>query len=654
MTITIRHNSWNLKYRSPFGALSCGSAVQLHLEIQPPQNAAVTLHVRTMHGDSTQTMLPETGDETKQLYAASLTMPELPGILYYYFSLNLDQETIFFGNNEELTGGRGMISATLPPPFRITVYHLAGKTPAWFKETILYQIYVDRFQWAGSAARGEGLPPKSLLHLDWQDVPFYIRDPQTQAIRRWDFFGGNLDGVVQELPYLQSLGVGCLYFNPVFRANSNHKYDTADYLAIDPGYGGEAAFDRLVSAADQAGMRVFLDGVFSHTGSDSIYFNQEGNYPGIGASQSKDSPYYPWYQFNSYPDDYQSWWGIKSLPNVWELETSYLEFILHGEDSVIRHWMKRGVGGWRLDVADELPDDFIKQLRTVVKEMDPQGVVLGEVWEDASQKFSYDVLREYLGGDELDSVTNYPFRSLILDFLLRKKDARQTGRHLMSLFENYPKENFYALLNCTGSHDLPRILTQLGEAPAEESLVDWDRAEYRLPPEQRRLGLLRLRLFALIMFTFPGVPGIYYGDEAGMEGFKDPYNRGPFPWGREETDLQDWFRRLAQTRQSQAALRTGELFFLNGGADVFCLLRVISGGQDVFGQARADGIFLIVANAHPVESRQVNLNLQPWGGGKLSCLLSSLAQTAAADLPGGQLSLELLPLQGMLFRLERG
>jgi len=651
MSIVIRHNSWNSHYRDPFGARPCGSQVRLRLAIlngQAPE--AVLLHLRSGAEESVLPMAAENRDGDRQLYQVQLHLPKEPGLVHYYFSVQSNGSTWFYGNNRDLTGGRGEQGQEVVPPYRITLYRPGAKTPDWFKDTILYQIYVDRFHWAGPRQRGDGLPRKSLLHLDWGDVPFYIRDPQTQAIRRWDYFGGNLEGVLAKMDYLQSLGVGCIYFNPIFHAHSNHKYDTADYLSIDPGYGGEEAFQQLTAAAAAGGLRIILDGVFSHTGSDSIYFNQEGSFPGLGAYQSPESPYYPWYKFTRYPETYEAWWGVKSLPNVAEMEPTYREFILHGEDSVIRHWMKRGVAGWRLDVADELPDAFIRELRQVVKGIDPDAVVLGEVWEDASEKVSYGRLREYLGGDELDSVTNYPFRSLVLDFFLGRKDARQTGRALLGLYENYPWENFYALLNPTGSHDLPRILTQLGEAPAEESLGLWEQAEYRLSEDQRRLALARLRLFSLLQFTFPGVPGIYYGDEAGMEGFRDPFNRGPFPWGEEDGKLQSWFQALARLRRGHPALRTGEMWFLNGGPDVFCLLRCIRGGRDVFGRELADGIYLILINGQQA-SRQVDLDLSRWGRAGLTLLLAAREQALTEIPAGGRVVLDLLPLQGLLYRM---
>ncbi|HBS60173.1 MAG TPA: hypothetical protein DEA44_13005, partial [Firmicutes bacterium] len=305
-----------------------------------------------------------------------------------------------------------------------------------------------------------------------------IRDMRTGKIFAYDFFGGNLRGVLAKLPYLKQLGVGAIYLNPVFESPSNHKYDTGDYKKIDPLFGDYPLFSQLCSRARELGMAIILDGVFSHTGSDSRYFNKEGRYPELGAYQSTASPYFPWYRFHNHPDQYECWWGIDTLPNVNELEPSYLDFIADNEDSVLKYWLRAGIKGWRLDVADELPGRFIKHLHTVLKAQDPAAVLIGEVWEDASRKVSYGTERAYLLGDELDSVTNYPFRSMLLDFILGVDDAAQTQHRLTSLAENYPREHFYAALNMLGSHDVPRILSLLGEAPPQESLSIIDQARY--------------------------------------------------------------------------------------------------------------------------------------------------------------------------------
>jgi 4-alpha-glucanotransferase len=284
-----------------------------------------------------------------------------------------------------------------------------------------------------------------------------------------------------------------VYLTPVFTAPSNHKYDTGDYMKVDPMFGSNETFTELFESAGRLEISIVLDGVFSHTGSDSIYFNKEGHYTSIGAYQSVKSQYYPWYTFFKHPDSYECWWGVDTLPNVNELEPSYQDFILLSRDSVIKHWGRLGCRGWRLDVADELPDEFLKNLRKTVKETDPEAVILGEVWEDASNKISYGKIREYLLGEELDSVINYPLRHAILKFFMGEWDSTRLNKTIMSLFENYPVSSFYSMMNILGSHDTVRIMTALGGPWPEDIPLREKEAEYALNREQRTLADKRLR-----------------------------------------------------------------------------------------------------------------------------------------------------------------
>ena len=481
--------------------------------------------------------------------------------------MDLAGETYYYGNNSEELGGEGGLSRIEPPSYQITVY-IPTEVPSWYKKGIMYQIFVDRFY--NGSENQEVLNPKnkSLIHGNWNDSPFYIKDEKGH-ISRWTFFGGNLLGVIKRLPYLQELGITIIYFNPIFEAASNHKYDTGDYHKIDPMFGDEETFEALVREAGKLGIHVILDGVFSHTGSDSIYFNKYGNYPSIGAFQTPESPYYNWYRFNEDKEKYECWWGVEDLPNVEEMEPSYRDFIYGGPDSVIGHWMTKGVKGWRLDVVDELPDEFVKELRSSMKDNDSESVLIGEVWEDASRKESYGKRREYLWGEELDSTMNYPWRIIILEFILGKVNSSVVHHRLMSLYENYPLENFKAAMNLIGSHDRVRILTLLGGAPNEDNLSYQDREEYRLSPGARMMAVKRLKLISLIQMTFLGVPCIYYGDEAGMEGYADPFNRGPYPWGREDKEIQEWYKRILRLRKEYGVFTQGKFRSFWSGEDVY-------------------------------------------------------------------------------------
>lgn len=575
------HDSHEQKYREPFGAVPCGTSVNLKFTIITETPIAECQLRVWGQGDTERLLLmkmresQKTDEGYQQLFEIDYPAPEEPGLIWYYFRITIGEQVLYYGNNEEELGGKGSLRKYEPPGYQITVY-LPNQIPSWFKEGIMYQIFVDRFYKAEQAlskqssgvSLEETTKRKGLLHLDWNDTPFYIRDEEGR-IERWTFFGGNLAGIIQKLEYLRELGITILYLNPIFEAPSNHKYDTADYLTIDSMFGDEELFRQLVQEAAKRGIAIILDGVFSHTGSDSIYFNKEGNYPELGAFQSPESPYYNWYIFTEYPHRYESWWGVDVLPNVNEMEPSYREFIYEGENSVVRHWLKAGAKGWRLDVADELPDEFIKGLRKAIKEIDEEGILIGEVWEDASNKISYGQLREYFWGEELDSTMNYPWRQILIDFLLGKIGASKTHQKIMSLYENYPRENFYAGMNLLGSHDRIRILTLLGEAPREETLGETEKEKYKLKPEARALAVQRLKQLSLVQMTFPGVPCIYYGDEAGLEGYSDPYNRGTYPWGQADQEILAWHQRVIRLRQEYQVLREGDFTSFHQGDDVY-------------------------------------------------------------------------------------
>ena len=377
-----------------------------------------------------------------------------------------------------------------------------------------------------------------------------------------DFYGGNFRGITEKLPYLSELGVTLLYLNPISKSFSSHRYDTGDYKTPDPMLGTEADFAALCRAAHDRGMRVILDGVYSHTGSNSLYFNKDGAFPGKGAYQSQSSPYHSWYTFHHWPDCYNSWWGFDTLPTVNKLDPAFVKYIITDEDSVIAHWIRLGADGFRLDVADELPDEFLKLLRSRLKELKPDALLLGEVWEDASNKVAYGCRRRYFVDGELDSVMNYPFRTAILNFV-RGRDAGQGLRDtVLTIAENYPPQVLPCNMNLLGTHDTPRILTALVddfEGPREEQ------AKRHLSRNQLEVARERLLMASFLQYTLPGSPSIYYGDEALMEGHKDPFNRRPFPWGREDWELQNHYKRLGRLRRDNPALRLGDIHFFQAG-----------------------------------------------------------------------------------------
>ena len=561
MTDTLLFDPRDERYKSPYGAVSAGTVVHFALRPERAQafsRAVLTARFESRANELVRIFLPWSGrDGERDVFAGSLPTGDYVGLIFYSFRLEgLDGRTRTLGE------------------YQLTVYDGCEQVPAWFGEGTCYQIFPDRFRRSRIPDPG-GMVGGRSVHAAWQEEPEYRPDARGE-VRNRDFFGGDLKGVLEQLPYLQSLGVETLYFNPIFEAAENHRYGTADYEHVDPMLGCDADFSALCRAAHARGMRVILDGVFNHTGFVSRYFNGDGFYPQPGAAQSQQSPYYPWFHFQHWPDRFDSWWGIYTLPAVNEGEDSYRDYIIRGERSIVRRWLQAGADGWRLDVADELPDDFIRELHQAVRAADPNAVVIGEVWEDGSTKIAYGVRRRHILGGHCDGLMNYPFRNSLISFLLGA-DAACFREAMETLRENYPPFAFASAMNFLGTHDTPRILTLLGVgSDCRENTKAW-RADFRMGAGQRALALARLRLGALVLFAFPGAPTIYYGDEAGMEGFEDPFNRRTFPWGAEDKALTAWYAALGQARKSLLPLRRGDLRWLRAEGRVLAFSRTWEG-----------------------------------------------------------------------------
>lgn len=598
----IMHHSRLLKYRRPQGAMPCGDTLYLRIDISKHWRLrCCLLQVFFENGDQRLYEMDCIGQENdRDIYSYRLEMPQKGQLLYYRFVLNDGKFLRYYGAES----GQGILSEDpKSPSYQITVFGGQYKTPDWFKKATVYQIFVDRFARGdahGGLARAsyhEELGRRIYKHENWEEQPLYTPLEGAREYSPCDFFGGDLQGIINHLDYLADMGISCLYLNPIFEADSNHKYNTSDYHKIDPMFGNQEDFKRLCAEAKKRGIAILLDGVFSHTGDDSLYFNKYGRYQTLGAYQDEASPFFDWYSFTNFPDEYASWWGFSSLPEVREMQPSYLDFILENEDSVIKHWIREGSMGWRLDVADELPDEFLQKLRSAAKEANPDAVVLGEVWEDASNKFSMNTQRKYVMGQELDSVMNYPLRQAILDFLLEKSKASSFCHQIETLREHYPKEFFYACLNLISSHDVPRALSLLGGAPDKDSgLSREEQAQFSLSPENRSLGLLRMRLASFLQMILPGTPCIYYGDEAGLEGLMDPFNRGTYPWGKEDKGLKECIRALAKIRKNEACLQTGRFLLFAPQEGVLCIIRFCANGKDAFGNACEDSLFIGFVN----------------------------------------------------------
>ena len=544
MTEPTIFDSRDIRYKEPYGAAASGTKVTFTL--RPPRSmgyswARLSARFEFRADEVVEVPMPWSGlDGAEDLFTCVLDTGDYVGLVWYTFTLErLD------GKNGEQLG-----------PYQLTVYDGGEEVPSWFGEGMTYQIFPDRFR-RTRIPDPTGMVGGRWVHAAWQDEPEY-RPDRSGEIRNRDFFGGSLKGVEEKLDYLRSLGVRTLYFCPIFEAAENHRYGTADYQAIDPMLGTEEDFSHLCQEAHRRGMRVMLDGVFNHTGYVSRYFNGDGFYPEPGAHQSQDSPYYSWYNFTKWPNQYESWWGIYSLPSVNEHAPSYREFVFGRENSVVRRWLRAGADGWRLDVADELPDDFVEGIHAAARAEKADAVVIGEVWEDGSTKVAYGVRRKHILGRHCDGLMNYPFRGAALEYL-QGGDAKDFMETMETLRENYPPFAFYSAMNSLGTHDTPRILTLLGVgSECRDRSREW-RANFRMEPDQRRRGKELLKLGAALLFAFPGSPTVYYGDEAGMEGFEDPFNRRTFPWGREDYELLGWFTRLGHLRQEYPALCRGDI-----------------------------------------------------------------------------------------------
>ena len=625
----IYHDSQKLSFRNPFGAVPCGNKVRLNLSVSSSQNVESVI-LRLWKHESIEEKVPmylTTAIEGSMTFSTEITTPETPGLLWYYFIVTADGNTHYYGNNNKKTGGVGELYSYEPPSYQITVYNKDAATPHWFKDSVMYQIFVDRFYNGNGEGQLLNAKKRCYIYNHWEDTPFYRTDPETGKTVCFDFFGGNLLGVMKKLPYLKELGINIIYFNPIFEASSNHKYDTGDYKKIDPMFGNNELFKELCKNAKEMGISIILDGVFSHTGSDSIYFNKEGHYPGLGAYQSKESPYYSWYIFHKHPEEYECWWGIDTLPNVNEMDRSYQDFIIYNKESVLKHWMAMGINGWRLDVVDELPEEFVQGFYKTMKEIDPDAALIGEVWEDASNKISYGKMRSYLLGSELDSVMNYPFRNILISYLLGHKNARETHQTLMSIYENYPREHFYSAMNILGTHDVPRILTILGDAPPSHTLTKEQQACYKLTPEKRSIAIARLKMLCLFQMTFPGVPCIYYGDEVEMEGYGDPLCRATFPWGMENSELQNWYKKMIRFRRTYDALSTGWWISLSLTTDVYGYIRMIENSKDAFGRVKDNNVIIVLFNRNTQKAENISIELSKWCQDKLYDIIDEKEQS---------------------------
>ena len=558
-------NSFSSQYKTPFGAVPQGQQVTLNLTV-PEQYGYVDPHlVLWRDGQPRQYIRMTFTHQTPQVNHFTIQFEAgEPGLYFYYFDLYTD-----FRRIHRCPNGGGYLTWVEGPAWQLTVYEKDFTTPACLKGGVFYQIFPDRFC---EGVKNKPMPFAGRVYRENKHGEPYFWPNETGGYLNMDYFGGDFEGIRQKLPYLESLGVTYLYLNPIFEAHSNHRYNTADYLRADPLLGTNEEFRALCAEAREHGIRIILDGVFSHTGSDSVYFNREGRYGVGGAYHDPNSRYRPWYDFGpQYPCGYRSWWGFDTLPEVREENPDYQNFIC-GEGGVIDTWMKLGASGFRLDVADELPDFFIERIRQAVKAHGEDKLLLGEVWEDATTKEAFGQRRTYLRGHGLDAVMNYPFRNATLDYL-HGADVAAVADRILQICENYPAPALDCAMNFLSTHDTERAITSIAGEPCNGRDRYWQ-SKRCIPSGQMDSAIRRLLLGYAMIFTLPGVPCVYYGDEIAMQGYRDPFNRAFFDWNSTEQRLRGPMKTLAALRRSCDAFDGGRLELIRAEGDVLHYRRV--------------------------------------------------------------------------------
>lgn len=525
----IYYNSWDEKCKSVFGAVVKDTEVTFTVYSDNCLEAFLVI-------DNQELKMDKEGNSFSITYKA-----EKIGPMFYCFRLTSNNLfTIYIGKGTRENSEFSLVFPTLL--HQLTVTEEMPDLPKWYTDGIMYQIFPDRFNKSGKVRQ---IKKNCHIYEDWYEVPKYLKTKKGE-IEKWDFFGGNFEGIREKLDYLKKLNVSVIYLNPIFEATSNHRYNTADYTRVDPMLGTEEDFDRLIADAESKGIKIILDGVFNHVGAESIYFNRFGDFNSFGACQSEASPFYDWFYFKDFPEDYESWWGVMDLPKLNTENPGVRDFIA---ENVLKKWTAHKLGGWRLDVADELSDECLAIINKAVKDVNKDTVVIGEVWEDASNKVSYDVQKSYFSKPELDAVMNYPFRDNMVKFLLGGCDAHFLKNAFMTQLENYPKRNFMGNFNMLSTHDIARIF----------SVVNND--------------MTVLEQFVSALFIFPGVPCIYYGDEAGLEGGKDPDNRRTYPWGRENKEIYNLYKKYSDLRNESSVLKSGDSLFDAVDENIFSVIR---------------------------------------------------------------------------------
>ncbi len=584
----VKYNPTNTLHKSTIGALcsdvDCKLTLLLDARVAPTK---VWLHIiEDKNNISNEYQL--TQDiviDGMDSYVLSVNFPK--GLYWYYFRLEGVSYEQYIGVGADLEASMYYDSVK---PWQLSVYDAKYATPQWLNDGVMYQIMVDRF-----CHKGKVVPTEDKQMRVWGQDPYY-QEPDGSVTNR-DFFGGTLAGITSKLGYLQSLGVTTLYLNPIFSAYSNHKYDTENYESIDSMFGTKKDFDTLVAKAKDKGMHIILDGVFNHVGVDSVYFNKSGKQgDNVGAYQDKQSYMREWFGFR--PDgSYESWWNFDTLPRINGNVPSAQQYFC-GEKGIVPYWIGEGISGWRLDVVDEICDSMLDKITSSAKEAMSDSAIIGEVWEDASNKMAYGERRRYFEGAQLDSVMNYPLKDSIIEFV-RYGNVFSLKYAIFNILNNYPLHVRNNLMNILGTHDTKRIVTALaGDVSDHCSRVQLSKMQ--LTEAQHLTGVKLLQLAVVLQYTLFGFPSVYYGDEAGLEGYRDPFCRRCYPWGRENRQLLDFYTRMGQLRK-MPVFADGDFFLVHADSSVVVYNRSLDDSHVVVSVNRSSFSFCITLDGKYVD-----------------------------------------------------
>lgn len=576
--------------RSGKGAINLGQKCTISLRISNDfgfvQNAKIVMYKQGCGTPKEFDMSYERTKGNLSFFNATVVFDEI-GVYYYAISLNLNGNNVWIKKNSE--NCLPCITTEDFPFWRITACEKEFKVPDWEKGGIIYHIFVDRFGRDYSVPIVKNVPPivDRTLHENWDELPIWMPD-ENGEVKNNDFFAGNLRGIQKRLKYLKSLGVTIIYLSPVCESQSNHRYDTGDYENVDPYAGLNEDLKNLCDAAHKMGMKVILDTVFNHTGNYSRYFNADGRYvDSIGASQGTDSPYYNWYK--KWQGMFSYWWDFKNLPVI-EPKNKEWQHFLFSEDGVIDKWFKLGIDGLRLDVADELPDFFLKKIRETVLRNKKDSFIIGEVWENAATKEKDGNTRNYLLGHSLDTVMNYPWTDAILRYV-RFGDFKKFEIQVLEILNDYPQDAVFSTMNALSTHDITRAITTLqGEGIEQNREWVWDvpilgdarknrQWQYdndKLERKDYKEAKKKLKIATIIQYFLPGNVSIFYGDEVGLHGYKDPFNRKPYPWNHRDKDLLKFFRALGKIRTKYEFLREADFGFISLNEEILAFERTSS------------------------------------------------------------------------------